>query len=196
MVASVFNQDIGNWDVSSVTNMSKMFYLAGNFNQNIGSWDTSNVTDMHRMFQYALNTSFNQDIGSWDTSNVTTTASMFQDATSFNQDIGSWDTSRYWDVTNMANMFNEAQSFTNQDISSWDTSNVTNMAQYVCFFMEEVRRMILIKTLGIGIPLMLQIWLVCLMMQHFLIMGNMLMEQRVIQTMLSNTRLLAGMFQM
>jgi len=34
----------------------------------IGDWDVSNVTDMYRMFSNA--TSFNQDIGDWDVSNV------------------------------------------------------------------------------------------------------------------------------
>ena len=42
-----FNQDISQWDVSNVTNMSGMFNGASVFNQDIGSWDVSNVTDMN-----------------------------------------------------------------------------------------------------------------------------------------------------
>ena len=41
--AEAFNQPIGDWDVSSVTDMEGMFYDAGAFNQPIGSWDVSNV---------------------------------------------------------------------------------------------------------------------------------------------------------
>ena len=62
--------------------------LFSSFNQNIGGWDVSNVTDMYGMFYDA--TSFNQDIGYWDVSNVTDMVFMFFEATSFNQDISSW----------------------------------------------------------------------------------------------------------
>ena len=44
--ATAFNQAIGDWDVSSVTDMGLMFRVAIAFNQDIGNWDVSNVTDM------------------------------------------------------------------------------------------------------------------------------------------------------
>ena len=116
-----FNQNIGHWDTSNVTDMRNMFNNASAFNQNIGQWDTSNVTDMRSMFLWA--TKFNRDIGQWNTSNVTDMGGMFTFAYVFNQDIGRWNTSK---VTNMSGMF-RSTAF-NQDIGDWDTSSVTNMS--------------------------------------------------------------------
>ena len=119
-----FNQDIGRWDVSNVTNMNRMFQETS-FNQDIGGWDVSNVTDMGSMFYY--NNSFNKDIGGWDVSSVTNMSDMFT-GTSFNQDISGWDVSK---VTNMYRMF-FSSSF-NQDIGDWDVSNVTTMSNMFCY---------------------------------------------------------------
>jgi surface protein len=45
-----FNQNIGSWIVSSVTNMSNMFSNAILFEQDLSGWDISNVTNMIDMF--------------------------------------------------------------------------------------------------------------------------------------------------
>jgi surface protein len=88
MLASSFNQYIGDWDTSNATDMSGMFYGASSFNQYIGSWDTSNVTSMYWMFFDA--SLFNQPIGGWDTANVTDMDLMFYGASSFDQDLSGW----------------------------------------------------------------------------------------------------------
>ena len=119
-----FNQPIGNWDVSNVTDMSFMFYAEcqtnHQFNQPLNYWDVGNVTDMSYMF---LGANFNQPIGNWDTSSVTDMRYMLASIV-FNQDISSWDVSG---VTNMSGMFYDAQSY-NQSILGWNTSNVTDMS--------------------------------------------------------------------
>ena len=147
-----FNQPIGSWDVSNVTNMLGMFQSASSFNQPIADWDVSNVTNMIIMF--VGTSSFNQPIGDWDVSSVTTMWNMLGGTSSFNQDIGGWNVSNVtnmrfmflsssfnqpiadWDVSNvtdMSYMFQNASSF-NQDIGGWNVSNVTDMSFmfYLC----------------------------------------------------------------
>ena len=119
--ASVFNEYIGDWDVSSVTNMNSMFYNAIAFNQSLNSWNVSKVTDMNSIFKSA--TIFNQDIGDWAVSKVTNMSHMFNLAEKFNQNLNSWDVST---VTNVSSMFDSATVF-NQNLNSWDVSHVTDM---------------------------------------------------------------------
>ncbi|MDZ5619484.1 BspA family leucine-rich repeat surface protein [Nocardioides bizhenqiangii] len=139
---SGFNQPIGDWDVSQVTDMSYMFSETP-FNQPIGDWDVSQVTDLSWMF---FRSDFNQPIGGWDVSNVTSLYATFWNSP-FNQPIGRWDVSnvtdmtftfadtpfnralRAWDVSSVESMNRTFYGAAfNRPIGSWDVSNVTDIA--------------------------------------------------------------------
>ena len=62
-VASAFNQAVGSWNTSQVTNMFAMFNSASAFNQAVRCWNTGQVTDMSYMFRYA--SAFNQNLCQW-----------------------------------------------------------------------------------------------------------------------------------
>ena len=158
-VNSPFNQDVGNWDVSNVTNFRATFGSARSFDQDLSDWDTSSGRYFHYMFYddnfnnggqplvsspngwnlsnaaeiYAMfqsNRGFNQDISSWDITNVTNLNYMFYDASAFNN--GGQPLT--WDTSNIQSMestFQYARAF-NADISSWDMSNVIS-TQYMFF---------------------------------------------------------------
>ncbi|MCJ8311334.1 MAG: BspA family leucine-rich repeat surface protein [Saccharospirillaceae bacterium] len=121
--ASRVNQDINHWDVSSVTDMSEMFSNASGFNQALNNWDVSSVTNMDSMFANASN--FNQDLSNWDVSKVTSMNNMFYEAGRFDQNINSWDVSK---VEDMSGMFRSASIFNNL-LKNWDVSSVKNMQQ-------------------------------------------------------------------
>ena len=82
--AKSFNQNIGNWDVVSVTDMDYMFYQATSFHQDIGNWNVSNVQSMRGMF---INTKFvngNIDISKWNISENADLDHMFTKTKHFN----------------------------------------------------------------------------------------------------------------
>ena len=81
--ASLFNQPLDQWDVSSVINMSCMFDETTSFNQPLGQWDVSSVINMSCMFWQA--SSFNQPLDQWDVSNVSDMSYMFDRTSPFNQ---------------------------------------------------------------------------------------------------------------
>jgi surface protein len=89
-----------------VTDMSALFWYAEDFNDDLSQWDTSSVTDMHWMFFHAR--SFNSDINMWDTKAVVDMGSMFNNAHAFNCELNNWNTSS---VTFMLCMFTNARAF-------------------------------------------------------------------------------------
>ena len=53
-VVSTYGYPIDKWDVSQVTNFSRVFAMQMNFNGYIGSWNVSNATNMESMFSNDL----------------------------------------------------------------------------------------------------------------------------------------------
>jgi surface protein len=123
-----FNQDIGSWNVSGVTNFSSMFYVNEFFNNggssSINNWNTISATTMALMFQSssAAITGFNQPIGNWNVSNVTSMSQMFSRRASFNQPLEAWNVSN---VIYMNSMFEGAAAF-NQPLAGWERNTPGN----------------------------------------------------------------------
>lgn len=121
----VFNQDISDWDMSTVTSIQSWFYRCDAFN-NGGqalSWTTTALTNCQTAFYACV--AFNVSIDDWDVSNVTSFNSMFFACSAYNQDMSSWTLNSSTGVT-MSQMFWNATAF-NQDISDWDVSKVSTM---------------------------------------------------------------------
>lgn len=90
------NEDLKEWDISSVKNMQMMCYGNKYFNNGtIKYWDVSSVTNMNQCF---AETEFYIDISKWDVSNVVDMYAMFQNS-NFNIDISNWNVNKVvvWD---------------------------------------------------------------------------------------------------
>jgi len=119
--AKSFNQPLNDWQVDNVRNMGGMFYKASSFDQPLNNWQVDKVTSMHGMFLGA--SSFNRPLADWWVDKVTDMGHMFTSASSFNQPLGEWRVDKVW---TMEGMFDSASSF-NQPLDGWKVDQVTNM---------------------------------------------------------------------
>ena len=117
-----FNDNINDWDVSNVTNMSEMFAGCEIFNQPLNKWNVGNVTNMNEMFSICEN--FNQPLNSWNVSKVTIMSKLFAGCSMFNQPLNNWNVSK---VTKMNGMFYDCENF-NQPLNNWKVGKVDNMS--------------------------------------------------------------------
>jgi hypothetical protein len=67
---------IDTWSTTSVTNMTSLFREAKDFQDNIGNWDVSNVVTMKRMFVNS-NNPFDMGLSAWNVSHVENLSEMF-----------------------------------------------------------------------------------------------------------------------
>ena len=91
--------------------------------------DVSNVTDMSDVFCNFDNTQIQMDISGlsdWNVSNVTNMANMFENANIPYLDISTWNVSKVKNMSRMFYMFRT--NLLKLDISNWNTSNVKVMS--------------------------------------------------------------------
>lgn len=123
------NEIIGleNMDVSSVTDMTAMFYGAGNMTHyDISGWNVSNVQSFNHMFcdNFRLES---LDLSRWNVSSVKTMFDMFDDNYMLTTigDVSNWNTASLIDA---GGWLNGACSFVGDngtlDLSGWNTENL------------------------------------------------------------------------
>jgi hypothetical protein len=143
-----FNQPIGYWDVSRITNMRLMFgctmranagKVGADFNQPINAWDVRAVQSFEGFMGHLGDPGitsggavFNQPLNLWNTSAADTMRRMFAIAPAFNQDISSWNIESVTDLSAMfASVIGSSariyHSF-NRSIERWNTARVTDMS--------------------------------------------------------------------
>jgi hypothetical protein len=135
---SRLNHNVGNWNVTGVTNMYRMFYGAVNFNNggsdSIKNWNTSSVNDVGQMFYSAI--TFNQPLTNFNFTNVTITSDMFAFCYEFNQDCSNWErvgSTMQW-ITRAVRMFSNCRKF-NGSANTWNLQRLDDMSYifYKCY---------------------------------------------------------------
>ena len=93
------NVNVGGWDVSNVTDLTKAFYNAGITRFNGGTWNTRFVRDLSSMFSGCPNLVY-VDTGIWDTSSVQYANDFVADCSKLTNIDGMSD----WNMTNMVDI--------------------------------------------------------------------------------------------
>ena len=81
---------MNDWDVSQITDFSRIFANLNTAVPLVDKWDVSKGTTFKHMFDMAR-FGFNMDLSSWDVSRSTDMNCMFCDSRDWNQDVGHWD---------------------------------------------------------------------------------------------------------
>ncbi len=119
---------LGDLDVSNVTDMTCMFYGAGQMTfYDVANWNVSKVESMNHMF--CDNGSLKMlDLSHWNVSNVKTIHCMFDDCHALKTigDVSHWNTTNLIDAGGWLNGSNSfiGDNTGTLDLSGWDTSNL------------------------------------------------------------------------
>ena len=157
-VASAFNQNIGNWNLTRASSLESMFSVASAFNNGgsntIQSWTAPLCTNFNSMFFNAV--AFNQPLPDLVKSNnlpdtmpptFCTLVAVFGGATLFNGDLSGWNLSK---VSAMNQLFSVCTSFNNTSISDWTAPLCTTFANMFdnCVFNQPINN--LVNTSGVS----------------------------------------------
>ena len=127
--ASAFTGDgLEKWITTSVTSLASTFYISGwsgsSMEANLGNWDVSKVTDLTGTF-WGSSRFTGKGIDRWDTSSVTTLSGTFSSATAMNADLSRWNVAK---VTTMTNAFDSTTSLSSCNkrliADAWKSSSV------------------------------------------------------------------------
>lgn len=145
-VALRFGYPIGTWNVSLITDFSRLFDPERNldletrlsrskfgpehsFNEDLSGWDVSNAINMSGMFLEAVDFE-GKGLSDWNVGKVRDFSFAFWGATRFlGIGLSAWDMSS---AVTMRGMFEAAVSFA-ADIPAWDTGSVLDMGRMVRF---------------------------------------------------------------
>jgi surface protein len=136
--AVTYGYPIGSWDVSQITNFSRVFNadrsipfdgkscgtIQSTFNEDISGWNVANAVNMEGMFACSQ---FNRDLSRWQVGNVQNMSGIFMFATNFNQNISAWNVGN---VKDFSYAFAGATSFSG-DLSAWNVASATDLSWMV-----------------------------------------------------------------
>lgn len=117
------NADLGNWNISNVTNIEYMFNSCYKFEgKGLENWDVSKVDSMKMTFYKCNN--FNGNIGNWNVSNVTNLIDCFTDCHIFNQNLGKWNVNK---MKTMKYAFKNCTIFEGNGLNRWKLPRIPHI---------------------------------------------------------------------
>ena len=135
--------DISNWDISNVTDLSAAFLgnsLLTNVN-GLSNWEVGNVKDMSELFTDCCNLTDISGLKNWNTSNVENMRWLFCVTESQPMDLKDITPLKNWNVQkvkNMSCMFHMCHIQDASPINDWDITNVdVNGGGFSCMFKGE-----------------------------------------------------------